>query len=55
MTRWWYERYAGCTSVTRCLREGLGGPESVCVNVGRVWGVVEKLGKGLGRPVEGWS
>ena len=25
------------------------------MNVGHVWGMVEKLGKGLGWPAEGWS
>ena len=57
----WYEHYTSCTSVIMlhevCV-EGWVCPESVswipCVNVA-VWGVVEKLGKGLRQPDEGRS
>ena len=50
---WVYECYvmsvwrAGCTESVAGLL--------VCVSVSRVWGSVEKLGKGLGQPVEGGS
>ena len=50
------EGYERDTVVVRALRgvyehyamsaRRAGGPESVCVNVGYVWGVVEKVGQG---------
>ena len=60
MTRGWYERYAGCTSVTRALHDvrakGWVSPESVksqIVSLCECWlcGVrFAKLGKGLRQP-----
>ena len=60
VTQRWYKHYTRGTSVMQCLREGLGGPESVSQITGlcKCWlcvGQVEKLGKGLRQPDEGRS